>query len=287
MRNKKAILASTFVGIIAFAIVFFVTIKFYSAILALMKGLGEGYFWCLLKKTMSAYTKVPILGTEVWGSFCAPVVATITLTGKGEGLIPIDVPFSKKELKNLREWYPGEDYNNNENLNDIEKRLQYRLDQAIANQMKRCWGRNGLGELPLGPEWEEEMLKIPDKTIFYCDPCALVKFDREVQERFNKNGEISLNEFLKKNPVRSGSSENFWDYLKDEDFDTDFKEITYSTEKDLAVVYVRQNPNKVVETLMDVFVDWLPGYGEEKHPKPLDTIILTKFDGFEGLGCRT
>ena len=96
MRNKKAILASTFVGVIVLAIVFFVIIRFYSGLLALAKGLFEGYFGCLFKKVISAYTKTPFLETEVWGSFCAPLVMTITLTQEGDGLVPIDVSFTNE-----------------------------------------------------------------------------------------------------------------------------------------------------------------------------------------------
>lgn len=280
-NNKKGILATTLVTVIVFAVIFVVVLRFYSAILAIIKALGEDYFWCLLKKVISAYTKIWPVGVQVWGAFCPPVVKTITLLDEGENTIPIDVSLTKRELENLKKWYPGEDF---------EKEgwyRKYRLDQAIAKEMKRCWGRNGEGELPLGPEWGDKFKDKLDPSIFYCDLCIVYKFDKRVQEKFFGK-ELELNEFLHRNPIRPGSSLSYWEYLKDKDYSSDlFKTMKYSTDKDLAIIYIRKNPNKLIEVLRDVFVDPLPLYGEEDHPIPTDFVVLRPFEEFETLGCRT
>lgn len=280
MRNKKGIVAGTLVIVIVLAVIFVVVLRFYSAILALIKALGEEYFWCLLRKVISAYTKVWPVGAQVWGTFCPPVIKTITLDTEGENMIPIDVSLTKKEIKNLKEWYSDKGY-------DFESRdwyLRYRLDQAIANGMKRCWGRNGEGELPLGPEWNDWFWSTKE-YIFYCDLCQVYKFDGDIQQIFKE--ELSLNEFLKRNPVRPGSSESTWEYLKDDAVDTDLKDIKYRTDKDYAIVYVRGNVNNFNEILRDVFVDFLPGIGEKDHPIPIDAIHLTPFEDFDKLKCKT
>jgi len=278
MKNKKAVMAGTLVIVIAIALIFVLMIRFYSAILALMRGLGEGYFWCLLQKVIAAYTEVPVVGITVWSAFCPPVINTITLDKEEGNMINIDKPFSRTEIKNLEKGYPGEP------IEDRDWMLKYRLDQTVSNGMKRCWGRNGIGELPLGPKWNKEFWKSKE-YIFYCDLCAITKFDTNVQNKINE--ERKLNEFLKKNPVRPGSSESVWEYLKDKDgIVSDLKDIRYSTDSNLATVYVRGNRNNRNEMIRDV-IDILPGYEEKDHPIPVDAVILIPYAEFEKLKCRT
>ena len=279
MKNKKSQLASVIVTVVVLAIIFVVVLRFYASILALIKAIGEDYFWCLMKKVISAYTKLPA-GIEVWGSFCPPVIKTIKLEQKGENSIPIDIPISKTELKNLQKWYPGEDFQKTDFY------LKYRLDKAIAEGMRKCWGRNGEGKLPIGKEWNSRFWGSPKEPIFYCDLCAIYKFDSNVQEEFNKKSPLSLKEFLKRNPVRPGSSESFWEYLQDKDgVITDFKDIIYSTNADLAIVYVRGNKNNFVEFWRDV-LDIAPWYGEENHPIPIDMVDIISYEKY-GERCLT
>ena len=278
VKNKKGF-AMVLVTVIVLAVIFVVLLRFYAAILALLKALGEEYFGCLLRKVISAHTKVWPIGVQVWGAFCPPLVKTITLGEKGENLIPIDVSITKRELKNLEEWYPGRDFE------DTEIYRQYRLDEAIAKGMKRCWGRDGQGKLPLGPEWNDKFKEVLKSEIFYCDLCAVYKFDSDVQEFFFGE-ELILDEFLKRNPISGIKSESYWEYLKDEDYNTDFKEIKYSTDNDLAIVYIRTNPSNLHQAVRQV-LRILPVYSKKDIPTPYDSIILTPFEDFEKLGCRT
>ena len=282
INNKKGILAGTLVTVVVLAIVFVVLLRFNGAIIAILRGLGEDYLGCLSIKVMSAYTKTPILGTVVWGAFCKPVVKTVTMLDGGETTLSINSPLRKKELENVKEWYKGKNY-------DFEKEniyLKYRLDQTIANEMKRCWGRNGQGKLPLGQEWNKWFFDT-DEGILYCDLCAVISFDEQVQDKFNPEGRMSIKEYLQKNPVRWGSTENLWVHLKDEDFSSDFRDIGYSTEEDLEVVYTRSNVNKFNEMFRDTFADPFWFYGEEDHPVPMDAVLLVTRDQFLGMKCNT
>lgn len=283
-KNKKGILAGTFVTVIALAIIFVVMLRFYGAILAIIKAVGEDYFACLLRKVISAYTKVPGLGITTWSAFCKPAVKTIIMLGEGEKTIPIDVTLTKRELKNLEEWYARENF-------EGDWYLEYRSNQAIAGEMKRCWGRNGQGELPLGSEWGKKLAEIGGGKVRYCDLCAVIKFDKEVQDKLD--GQIDISEFLKKNPIRLGSSLSYWEYLKDQDVVTDSKNsgdlgsITYRTNQDLAIVYVKTNREGFSEVLKDVTIDWFPGVSDEDRPMPYDAVILRSIQEFREMNCRT
>jgi hypothetical protein len=280
MKNKKAIMASTLVTVIALAIVFYVILNLYSGIIAILRGFGEDYFWCLLKKIISAYTKTPIGGVVVWGAFCPPIVNTITLTTKGDNLIPIDTAFTKRDINNLEKWYPGE------NIKDRDWRLRYKLDESIAQGVKTCWGRNGEGKLPLGPQWNDEFLKVAD-TIFYCDLCTVYKSNDDIKDIFDKQNGLSLNEFLQRNPKSPGSSESLFEHLTDKDFESSFHlNYIYYTNKDIAIVYVRRNINNFNEFLRDLR-DILPGFNEKDHPTPIDQVIIIPFDQYETLNCKT
>jgi len=288
MKNKKAQLAHILVILVSMAIIFVVLLKFYGAIIALIRGIGEDYFFCLLKKVISAYTKVPIIGVSTWGAFCPPVIKTITLTAKGDDLIPIQVPLSKREISNLDKWYKDKGINFGDKewqdtTEGIDWLLKYRLDQAVTQGMKRCWGRNGQGRLPLGSEWADKdgfYKTIAKQEIFYCDLCAVYQF-RDKVKRINVQ-DRPLDEYLKRHPIGSIST---WEYLKDDQY-TDLKTRKYSANRDLAIVYIRSNPNNLHLLAWEV-LRILPGIGKEDVPDPYDAVILPSFEKFETLGCTT
>ena len=137
LKNKKAILAGTLVTVIAAVIILYVLLKMSGAILALINGLGEGYFLCLFKKIMSH-----LLGGLI-SPFCLPVIKTLSLNTAGDNIVTIEPSLSKAEITNIQKWYNT----GTASTDSKDWRLRYKLDKEIANGMKRCKGRNGNYEL--------------------------------------------------------------------------------------------------------------------------------------------
>ena len=305
--NKKAVTQGIIVTVIMMAIVLVVSLNFYNTMFHMMRGLFEDYFFCLMKKVMSAYSEIPGLGITVWGASCNSMYHFLTF-GSSDKANAVDLtdPFTQKELKNIAKWYDlslDSLKDENERLgankaiemmqNNGEKPtflLQYRFEEAIAAAMKRCWGRNGEGDLPLGPKWrtEDGLKNLWDtKPVVYCDPCAIIQFEDEVARRFaTRIKPASMNTFLKNNPSTKTSSISYWEYIKDESLQSDlFGNYPYTIREkgvgldnnDLAVVYVRGN----VHQLAKLYSKLPAVIGASDEPVAYDLIRLIPLDMLE------
>ncbi|MDA1197320.1 MAG: hypothetical protein O2779_05150 [Nanoarchaeota archaeon] len=287
--NKKGITSSIMVIVIMMAVILVLTLRFYSTLFHIISGVGEDYFFCLVKKVISSYSKTPIVGLTLYGAFCPPVIQTLGFSGNDEGVLGISDPFARKQVLDIVKWYgadpafkgklsPSELNEQNELIDkhkldssseitqyvtDNAKKgiplgknskvpflLEYRFEEVIAKSMKRCWGRNGEGGLPIGDDWikGDFFSNIKVGEIFYCDLCEIVKFDNGVADLFQGGGK-SMNSFLKNNPINRLSTKSYWEFIKD-DSDSDlFKGYSYDiiaknkdagNNNDLAIVYVKR-----------------------------------------------
>lgn len=293
-ENKKGMSEGIIVTVIMMAVIMIIALRFYSSAFALMRGIGEDYFFCLAKKVVSAYTKIPIAGITVWGASCTPIFHTLSLVGDSDdpSVVDLNDPFAKADIKNIAKWY-NEPRDSLEDQNDRMKKdkfdgpggiaeyltnkdpllgkngrvpflVEYRFEEAIAKAMKRCWGRNGQGDLPIGKQWHDAGIfdeLTGASTVIYCDLCEVIQFRDDVATLFA--GGSTMDAFLKNNPTSRVSTESFWEYIKDDSLVSDFfTSYPYDIEKksstdklknnDLAVVYKRFNKQQLSQLSAEI-----------------------------------
>ncbi|MBI2138814.1 hypothetical protein HYU13_04445, partial [Candidatus Woesearchaeota archaeon] len=270
------------VSLLLMLVVFVVLLRFWGTIIFIMRGLGEDYFFCLFKKIISAYTKVPLAGIQVWGAFCPPIITTVAMQGFGDRIVALKSPIADRHIDQLAKGYLGATILTSDGKTQLSNQkdtieqslkttikgeqagftektasgpspnnfvLRYRLDEAVARAMKKCWGRNGEGALPLGEQWRDGYFNNPFTPIFYCDLCEVIKFQPDVKSYF-AGQKLVMNEFLQRNPVDRTTYKSYWEYLKDDSSPSDFfRTWHYSVDEDLAIIYVRANPHKVREII--------------------------------------
>lgn len=182
---------------------------------------------------------------------------------KGVEYVYINKPISKKLKEDLTKWY-GEDFESKDQV------LLYRLNEIMANELKRCWGNLGRGNYDLfsedfiNIEYKEGTFKSTDglfKNIGkslqvwdlrlednpkVCKRCSIISFHDTVQKHF-KGEEIDLKPFLKNNPVtlKTPESISYYQFLDDNiKLKSDYLRPNYIytvTEKEQAVVFLRAN----------------------------------------------
>ena len=298
--NKKGVAPGIVVTVIMMAVVLILSLNFYNMMFHMMRGLLEDYFWCLMKKTLSAYSEIPILGITVWGASCKSMFHFLTFDSNAEGnAVDLTKPFTDRELKNIADWYEksleelrdeNDRLKKNKAIEMIRKEgekapflIQYRFEEAVANAMKRCWGRNGEGDLPLGPTWHTDQTykDLWDHSdVIYCDTCAIIQFEDEVARIF-KTEEATMDTFLKNNPSSKSSKISYWEYLKDESLPSDlFASYKYAVStkspsnsldnNDLAVVYMRGN----IHQLRKMFSKFASLFTNSEEPVAYDLVRL-------------
>tara|TARA_Y100000310_G_scaffold337837_1_gene425936 strand:+ start:1207 stop:2253 length:1047 start_codon:yes stop_codon:yes gene_type:complete len=322
-ENKKGMSEGIIVTVIMMAVVMIIALRFYSSAFALMRGIGEDYFFCLSKKVISAYTKIPIAGITVWGASCTPIFHTLSLVGDSDdpSIVDLNEPFARKDYENIATWYElskadlkGQndfmkrdkfdgsggitDYlKNKDHLLGKNKRVpflvEYRFEEAIAKAMKRCWGRNGQGDLPIGKQWHDAGIfkdLTGDSTVIYCDLCEVIQFKDDVATLFA--GGSTMDSFLKNNPTSRVSRESFWEYIRDGSLESDFftsYPYTIKTKpaadklenNDLAVVYKRFNQQQ-----LGIFSKALAARFSDSPPEEIfDVVQLMPLDDYQ-VSCK-
>lgn len=275
IKNKKAVAVGTVVtlGLTLVAIVMLFLI--FKPIMELIHTIGEDYFRCFLTKFIAAF------GTLGFGSggFCEPIVKTISIDKIGDDYITLNKELTKNEKEHVKKWYTNYD------TDDKNWLYNYRMNQAITEGLKYCWGRNGRGRLPLGRRWGEGLKdKILKGTFFYCDDCMIYMLEPEVIDVFKGKEDIKLNEFLKKHPVRTGSSVTMWEDLKPIKEGSDLIDIKYSPKEDLHIMFVRANPNELKKWLV-IALTPLPGISYEDVPRPIDVVMVIRATEYDSLKC--
>ncbi|MBI2139483.1 hypothetical protein HYU14_01055 [Candidatus Woesearchaeota archaeon] len=286
--SKKAQMHGLLITVIVIVIVSFIVFGLAKSLVLTYNSIGEGYFPCLFRKIVSAYTKTPLLHTQTWSSFCPPVIRRVELEWKDgtkrssdTAYLNIELPKGKVDGK-LDKWYKGAKecssvdswYQDKNNL-CLRK---YHLQEEVAQAMKRCWGRNGEGRLPLGKEWRERKLSnlwYIAAPIFYCDLCYIISFDEGTKQSFPQK--VNMDDFLQRNPISSISFTSYWEFLKDDSTPSDFfKSWDFSTQEKLAVVYIRANPTQLSNLIIKPF----KSAANLPKDEPYDDILLTTLEEY-------
>lgn len=275
IKNKKAVAVGTVVtlGLTLVAIVMLFLI--FKPIMELIHAIGEDYFKCFLTKFIAAF------GTLGFGSggFCEPIVKTISMDKTGDNYITLNQKLTEDEKEHIKKWYTNYDPDNKNWL------YTYRMDQAVAEGLKYCWGRNGRGRLPLGKRWGEGIKEnILQGTFVYCDDCMIYMLEPEVIKTFGGKESRIIDDYLKKHPVRTGSSITMWEDLKPKKDASDLIDRKYPTKEDIHIIYVRANPS-VLKGMAFKALTILPGIGAEDVPKPVDTVIAIPAGEYSTVKC--
>lgn len=279
MNNKKATTVSW--AIVAVSIMVagaLAYLLFNAGVLEFIKSLFTDQAVCAMKKFFAIFSTLGLGGS----AYCDPIYQTITLDKTGDDFVAINVPLSKNEKDNVKKWYKDKGYD----FNDPTWYQGYRMDESVAEAYKSCFAyRNGRGRWPQGKKISWGIKDIISGKIIYCDACEIQWLDEDVKKVFGGK-ERRLDEYLKRHPVRIGSSESLWEYLRPKNVETDFRTITYPTDEDIAFVYVRLNPNKVTGIVLNA-LRIFPGYSKEDLPEVIDGVIIIPYKEYETLKCET
>lgn len=280
MTNKKSMVSLVMLIVVLALVVLLVYLGLAQSIIGLFKAIFSGVFPCALKKFIASYASFG-LGS---GGYCNPVVQTITIDKTGEKLVPIDVSLTEDEKKNVRKWYKDIEHD----FEDSNWYRAYRMNQILAEGIKKCWIRNGHGTFPQGRRFSFKPKELV-RGILYCDSCEIDYLDKDVVEFFKgkeRTLDETLSEYLKRHPVNSRSSTSLWEFAKPKNVKTDLRNIEYQTDDHINIVYVRYNPHIVSGYVMQV-LRVLPGITKEHLPEVTDDVIIIPLSEYGSLGCPT
>lgn len=168
----------------------------------------------------------------------------------------------------------GEEYSQMEKQERVT--MRYNMDRLLANELERCWTVTNKGNLPIFDKyWDYIGCEQGGGTVTNCDIknfwdyfenipkyktrdsanfcvlCARIKFEPKVQNAFTDNYD-SLDRWMGNHPYRLDSKVSYYEYILDEpQKETQFAlpHYEYSTEKPLAVVFIRASFHAFPSTL--------------------------------------
>lgn len=178
-------------------------------------------------------------------------------------VVEVNKPFGTAEKSRLiKNNYYGE--GTETAIREPDNLKIYRINEAVANEMKTCWDNLGQGKLNLFSSWfqnwGESTILSQIQTInnppTVCVICSRIEIDEKLYEDLkekltystssdHENNPSSLIYFLGNNPVPN-TKVSYYEYLLDENmgdvFGVNNRNYKYNS-KNIAVVFARTNPN--------------------------------------------
>jgi len=289
MKKKGALDYVLLVSIIAI-VVLIVLFRLDTLILNIIKGTGDD-FGCVFTASFQSMTKN--FGIAPTKLHCQRQQVTIVLTkkdkeiseakNKEEKYYALDKPIPNQELKEVLERYNLQARkiakNNPEKLGELtlpsnyftddenaKKHLyQYRMDEAVANEMKSCWNKLGRGELELFSDWGIPVKFEKDSfngnwahdlwdvvtwplDIYIkrgkCVVCSRIIFDKKVNSEFENMEITTLPRWMQVHPVKVINKKpiSYYEFLLDESIPVGF----FESSQDTRYYYKNDNPYVVV-----------------------------------------
>ena len=260
-RSRKGIMESTIVRLVMFAVVAVIIFLIVSNATLMIGSIFKGGL-CLLTALISSISHSTVL--DDLSFWCPQRHVTLTHTAReaeamkkafselDEVYLPADKSIkSKKDQMLIAKWYGI----STAEVNDEDFMVNYRMEEALAEEMRSCWIKLGKGEYELFKEFqnpikyeegtftgdEGTLLSFLKGAQFWrleenyawrtCVICSRVQFNKDLQERIGQIGQKqqaagkrNLAEFLRNNPAPQlqTNPKSYYEYLLDKDMPSDF-----------------------------------------------------------------